>query len=51
MKLRIKITRDKPSGAISGIQNLQDGQIEYAYQLPDTCQLSKLVSKHLFKII
>lgn len=37
----IKITKDKPSGAISGIQNIYDSQIEYSSSLPDTCQLSK----------
>lgn len=37
----IKITKDKPSGAISGIQNIHDLQIEYSDSLPDTCQLSK----------
>lgn len=39
----IKITKDKPSGAISGVQvqNIHDAQIEYSGQLPDTCQLSK----------
>lgn len=37
----IKITKDKPSGALSGVQNLNDGQIEYSNQLPDTCQLSR----------
>merc|ERR1712127_292125 len=37
----IKITKDKPSGAISGVQNIHDAQIEYSNVLPDTCQLSK----------
>ena len=39
--LRIKITREKPSGCISGVQNQLDGVIEYSERLPDTCQLSK----------
>ena len=38
---RIKITKDKPTGAISGIQNPVDQQIVYQNKLPDTCQLSK----------
>ena len=37
----MKITKDKPSGAISGVQNIHDAQIEYSGQLPDTCQLSR----------
>lgn len=37
----IRITKDKPSGAISGVQNIHDAQIEYSGHLPDTCQLSR----------
>jgi len=38
----IKITKDKPSGQISGVQKPGEGlQIEYSNKLPDTCQLSK----------
>ena len=37
----IKITRDKPSGYISGVQNPISHLIEYSERLPETCQLSK----------
>ena len=37
----IKITKDKPSGSISGVQNIANGNIEYSHRLPDTCQLSE----------
>ncbi len=37
----IKITKDKPFGCISGVQNPLDNSIEYSDKLPDTCQLSK----------
>jgi TANK-binding kinase 1 len=36
----IKITKDKPTGTISGVQNINDNSIEYSNKLPDTCQLS-----------
>ena len=41
MTLRIKITKNKPAGALSGVQNVNDNQIVYENQLPETCQLSK----------
>ncbi|XP_023932417.1 serine/threonine-protein kinase TBK1-like [Lingula anatina] len=36
-----KITADKDSGVISGIQSTENGPIEYSTELPNTCQLSK----------
>ena len=37
----MRITKDKPSGCISGVQSLIDLSIEYSNRLPETCQLSK----------
>ncbi|RNA10812.1 serine threonine- kinase TBK1 [Brachionus plicatilis] len=47
----IKITRDKPTGFISGIQNQIDGQIEYSNRLPETCQLSKKLQELLVPML
>ena len=33
--------RNNPAGAVAGIQNFNDNQIEYQDKLPETCQLSK----------
>lgn len=47
----IKITKEKPEGAISGVQNTLDGQIEYSNELPDTCQLSKKLQELLVPML
>ncbi|CAF0916400.1 unnamed protein product [Brachionus calyciflorus] len=47
----IKITKDKPSGFISGIQSQIDGQIEYSNKLPETCQLSKKLQELLIPML
>lgn len=36
-----KITTEKPMGAISGLQRVADGPIEWSYHLPHSCQLSQ----------
>uniref|UniRef100_A0A8C8FYY9 Protein kinase domain-containing protein n=1 Tax=Oncorhynchus tshawytscha TaxID=74940 RepID=A0A8C8FYY9_ONCTS len=36
-----KITKEKPVGAIAGVQKVNDGLIEWSYQLPNSCLLSK----------
>ncbi|KAG5275212.1 hypothetical protein AALO_G00144830 [Alosa alosa] len=36
-----KITTEKPTGAIAGLQRVLDGPIEWSYQLPHQCQLSE----------
>lgn len=41
---RFKITTEKPTGAISGLQHVVDGSIEWSYNLPHSCQLSQYVS-------
>lgn len=41
---RYKITTEKPMGAISGLQRVADGPIEWSYHLPHSCQLSQYVS-------
>lgn len=40
---RFKITTEKPTGAISGLQRVADGSIEWSYSLPHSCQLSQYV--------
>ncbi|XP_041946144.1 LOW QUALITY PROTEIN: inhibitor of nuclear factor kappa-B kinase subunit epsilon [Alosa sapidissima] len=39
--VRYKITTEKPTGAIAGLQRVLDGPIEWSYQLPHQCQLSE----------
>lgn len=38
---RYKITTEKPEGAIAGVQKMEDGPIEWGYQLPQSCHLSE----------
>lgn len=38
---RYRITKEKPTGAIAGVQRVLDGPIEWSYHLPHTCQLSQ----------
>lgn len=44
---RFKITTEKPTGAISGLQRFADGSIEWSYSLPHSCQLSQYVSTYI----
>jgi len=41
---RYKITTEKPEGAIAGVQKVEDGPIEWSYQLPQSCLLSEWVT-------
>lgn len=38
---RYKIITGKPSGAISGIQKAENGPIEWSWEMPVSCSLSK----------
>ncbi|KAI8485555.1 hypothetical protein Bbelb_367490 [Branchiostoma belcheri] len=40
-EIMFKITTEKPSGAISGIQHTEDGRLEWSRALPKTCLLSR----------
>eukprot|EP00058_Branchiostoma_floridae_P022237 XP_002607727.1 hypothetical protein BRAFLDRAFT_123253 [Branchiostoma floridae] len=40
-EVMFKITTEKPSGAISGIQHTEDGRLEWSRALPKTCLLSR----------
>ena len=42
---RYKITTEKASGVLSGVQETPDGMIKWSRQLPDTCQLSQWVRR------
>ncbi|KAM9443712.1 inhibitor of nuclear factor kappa-B kinase subunit epsilon isoform 1-T2 [Clarias gariepinus] len=46
-----KITTEKPEGAIAGIQKIDNGPIEWSYDLPNCCQLSKGLRKHLVPVL
>lgn len=41
---RFKITTEKPTGAIAGVQRMDGGPIEWGYRLPHSCQLSQYVT-------
>ncbi|MFT7814052.1 inhibitor of nuclear factor kappa-B kinase subunit epsilon isoform X1 [Arapaima gigas] len=42
-RVMYKITTEKPVGAIAGVQNVEDGPIDWSYQMPSHCQLSESV--------
>uniref|UniRef100_A0A915IT36 Protein kinase domain-containing protein n=1 Tax=Romanomermis culicivorax TaxID=13658 RepID=A0A915IT36_ROMCU len=42
-----QITSEKPSAAISGVQDVENGPIKYSNSLPDHCRLSKQFNKFL----
>lgn len=44
---RYKITTEKPMGAISGVQRVAEGPIDWSYHLPQSCQLSQYVSSYV----
>ncbi|MGH0173448.1 UNVERIFIED_CONTAM: hypothetical protein FKN15_065519 [Acipenser sinensis] len=48
---KYKITTEKPRGAISGVQRLEDGQIEWSYDLPVACQLSAGLKSQLVPVL
>jgi serine/threonine protein kinase len=47
----IKITKDKKSGMISGIQHIESGPIEYDDKFPNTCQLSMNLQLQLIPML
>uniref|UniRef100_A0A8C2E579 Inhibitor of nuclear factor kappa B kinase subunit epsilon n=1 Tax=Cyprinus carpio TaxID=7962 RepID=A0A8C2E579_CYPCA len=46
-----KITTEKPEGAIAGMQKVEDGPIEWSYQLPHCCQLSEGLKTRLVPVL
>lgn len=46
-----KITKEKPVGAISGGQKVNDGPIEWSYHLPNSCLLSKGLRGQLVPVL
>nr|XP_057911606.1 inhibitor of nuclear factor kappa-B kinase subunit epsilon [Doryrhamphus excisus]XP_057911607.1 inhibitor of nuclear factor kappa-B kinase subunit epsilon [Doryrhamphus excisus] len=46
-----KITTEKPTGAISGIQQVENGPIEWSSHLPHSCQLSEGLRMHLVPVL
>ncbi|KAM9799356.1 inhibitor of nuclear factor kappa-B kinase subunit epsilon [Syngnathus typhle] len=46
-----KITTGKPMGAISGLQRVDNGPIEWSSSLPDSCQLSQGLKMHLVPVL
>ncbi|TKS71464.1 Inhibitor of nuclear factor kappa-B kinase subunit epsilon [Collichthys lucidus] len=46
-----KITTEKPMGAISGIQRVLDGPIEWSDHLPHSCQLSQGLTVQLVPVL
>ncbi|XP_061488091.1 inhibitor of nuclear factor kappa-B kinase subunit epsilon isoform X3 [Rhineura floridana] len=46
-----KITTDKPTGAIAGTQEQENGAIVWTYELPITCQLSHGLKRQLVPIL
>ncbi|NXL56152.1 IKKE kinase, partial [Chordeiles acutipennis] len=50
-EIMYKITTEKPPGAIAGIQRQENGNIEWSYELPLTCQLSTGLKDQLIPIL
>ncbi|KAK6318919.1 inhibitor of nuclear factor kappa-B kinase subunit epsilon isoform X2 [Coregonus clupeaformis] len=46
-----KITKEKPVGAIAGVQRVNDGPIEWSYHLPHSCLLSKGLRGQLVPVL
>ncbi|XP_075999613.1 inhibitor of nuclear factor kappa-B kinase subunit epsilon [Genypterus blacodes] len=46
-----KITTEKPTGAIAGIQRTAEGPIEWSYNLPHSCQLSQGLRVQLVPVL
>uniref|UniRef100_A0A8B9R8X1 Inhibitor of nuclear factor kappa B kinase subunit epsilon n=1 Tax=Astyanax mexicanus TaxID=7994 RepID=A0A8B9R8X1_ASTMX len=49
--LRHKITTEKPDKVIAGVQKVENGEIEWSYQLPDFCQLSEGLKMQLVPVL
>ncbi|XP_060766475.1 inhibitor of nuclear factor kappa-B kinase subunit epsilon isoform X3 [Neoarius graeffei] len=50
-QIMYKITTEKPEGAIAGVQKVDNGPIEWSYQLPHCCQLSAGLKMHLVPVL
>lgn len=50
-EIMYKITTEKPSGAIAGIQEQENGAIQWIYELPITCRLSLGLKRQLVPIL
>uniref|UniRef100_A0A8C2A0B5 Inhibitor of nuclear factor kappa B kinase subunit epsilon n=1 Tax=Cyprinus carpio TaxID=7962 RepID=A0A8C2A0B5_CYPCA len=50
-EIMYKITAEKPEGAIAGMQEVEDGPIEWSYQLPHCCQLSEGLKTRLVPVL
>uniref|UniRef100_W5KIR5 Inhibitor of nuclear factor kappa B kinase subunit epsilon n=1 Tax=Astyanax mexicanus TaxID=7994 RepID=W5KIR5_ASTMX len=46
-----KITTEKPDKVIAGVQKVENGEIEWSYQLPDFCQLSEGLKMQLVPVL
>uniref|UniRef100_A0A8D0CUQ5 Inhibitor of nuclear factor kappa B kinase subunit epsilon n=1 Tax=Sander lucioperca TaxID=283035 RepID=A0A8D0CUQ5_SANLU len=46
-----KMTTEKPMGAISGTQRVENGPIEWGYHLPHSCQLSQGLAVQLVPVL
>ncbi|XP_033990804.1 inhibitor of nuclear factor kappa-B kinase subunit epsilon isoform X1 [Trematomus bernacchii] len=46
-----KITTEKPTGAIAGVQRMDGGPIEWGYHLPHSCQLSQGLTAQLVPVL
>ncbi|XP_072521818.1 inhibitor of nuclear factor kappa-B kinase subunit epsilon [Salminus brasiliensis] len=50
-QIMYKITTEKPEKAIAGAQKVEDGEIEWSYQLPHCCQLSEGLKIQLVPVL
>uniref|UniRef100_W5N321 Inhibitor of nuclear factor kappa B kinase subunit epsilon n=1 Tax=Lepisosteus oculatus TaxID=7918 RepID=W5N321_LEPOC len=50
-QIMYKITTQKPPGAIAGTQRVEDGHIEWSYELPISCQLSTGLKAQLVPVL
>ncbi|KAM6457058.1 inhibitor of nuclear factor kappa-B kinase subunit epsilon isoform 2-T3 [Liasis olivaceus] len=50
-EIMYKITTEKPSGAIAGIQDQENGAIVWSYELPVACRLSVGLKRQLVPIL
>ncbi|XP_067287809.1 inhibitor of nuclear factor kappa-B kinase subunit epsilon isoform X2 [Pseudorasbora parva] len=49
--LMYMITTEKPEGAIAGVQKVEDGPVEWGYELPHCCQLSEGLKTQLNPVL
>ncbi|XP_066559380.1 inhibitor of nuclear factor kappa-B kinase subunit epsilon isoform X2 [Amia ocellicauda] len=50
-QIMYNITTQKPQGAIAGVQRVEDGNIEWSYELPVSCQLSVGLKAQLVPVL